>query len=91
MKRNDDPPACLTEEGPCGCCGKTESCICPECPCCGISGDPACYEKHGLKYSKAQLIGQSELRTKILEDALADEERYRHELEILNLHGEGDS
>jgi len=32
------------------------SCICPECPVCGLYGDPGCYgeDGHGLKLSEEQ-------------------------------------
>lgn len=44
------PPGVTTlpgeEDYPCAVCGKSEDdCICPECPECGVVGDPSCYEK----------------------------------------------
>lgn len=36
-------------EGPCDICGLVpDDCKCPECPECGMIGDPYCYEHHGL-------------------------------------------
>lgn len=41
-----DPP----DESPCDVCGgwASTTCICPECPVCGMCGDPKCYAEHGL-------------------------------------------
>lgn len=37
-------------EYPCAVCEKdTDACECPECPKCGVVGDPDCYRWHGLK------------------------------------------
>jgi hypothetical protein len=60
------PPGCSgppePDYGPCGCCGRElDECICPECPECGATGDPACYVNHGLEYTKDQLEGVREL------------------------------
>jgi hypothetical protein len=51
-------------EGPCVTCGagNPDDCICPECPVCGVIGDPGCYIKHGLKLSDAQMDGQKRLK-----------------------------
>jgi len=68
----------------CECCGNMqEDCICPECPYCSDFGNPACYNqghesddirfRGRMEYSKEQLIGQSKLRIRHLEDQLADE------------------
>jgi hypothetical protein len=40
-------------ELPCEVCGhEAGDCICPECPACGATGDPLCYEQHGLVRSQ---------------------------------------
>lgn len=60
----------------CGCCGRyQDDCICPECTVCGEYGDPRCYQKHGMVYSREQLIGQatqviSQINTMIGEDQM---------------------
>ena len=42
-------PEISGDYGPCEVCGmSTDDCICPECPVCGIVGDPKCYKEHGL-------------------------------------------
>ena len=42
----------------CEVCGLDPSdCICPECSVCGATGDPACYDKHGLKHGKQNVVG----------------------------------
>lgn len=54
------PPGCSgppdDEDRPCAVCGNMpdHSCICPECPSCGATGDTVCYESHGLVRSDAQ-------------------------------------
>jgi hypothetical protein len=57
------PPGCsmqmidrLSEERPCAVCGQMD-CLCPECPECGGTGDPVCYERHGLVRNAAQIAG----------------------------------
>lgn len=45
-----DPPEPLCEM--CGC--SPSDCVCPECPECGLVGDPACYEDHGLQETAEQ-------------------------------------
>jgi hypothetical protein len=49
------PAGCsgVPDDEPCGCdcCGKdVDNCTCPECPTCGATGDPKCYEEHSLKW-----------------------------------------
>ena len=42
----------------CEVCGRSvdaDECICPECPECGASGDPKCYEDHGLIRTQEQI------------------------------------
>lgn len=39
----------------CEICGNDPShCVCPECPVCGLVGDPGCYPGHGLEKSEEQ-------------------------------------
>ncbi len=48
VHRADDagPDDC---EGTCDVCGlEAGLCICPECPVCGVQGDPRCFKEHGL-------------------------------------------
>ena len=84
------PPGCTQRhideaygmEGPCECCGKdVDHCICPECPECGTHGDPFCYPKHGLKYTKEQIDGQIKLQESIATEAEAEREYLRDLLE----------
>lgn len=57
------PPGCSgtpwDDEGPCEVCGKdVDRCICPECPECGVHGDPQCYDTehgHGLVKTPEQV------------------------------------
>jgi hypothetical protein len=50
-----DPPDPLCEV-----CGATpDHCVCPECPVCGVAGDPACYPGHGLERSEEQIASAS--------------------------------
>jgi hypothetical protein len=51
-------------EGPCVTCGAAnpDDCICPECPECGVIGDPSCYVRHGLRMSEEQIAGQERLK-----------------------------
>jgi hypothetical protein len=60
---------------PCGCdcCGReADDCRCPECPTCGVAGDPACYRDHGLTFNADQLAGQREMERINAQDALYD-------------------
>jgi hypothetical protein len=47
---------------PCAVCGGFlgESCICPECPVCGDTGNPYCYRFHGLVHTVEQVKQLSE-------------------------------
>jgi hypothetical protein len=58
-------------DAPCEVCGQPD-CDCPECPECGVAGDPACYlpGSHGLVRTQAQVTS---LR-RALEQADADRE-----------------
>lgn len=69
------PPGC---SGPpeydeqCEVCGlEVDTCICPECKC-GETGNPDCYENHGLEMSDAQR--ESLARIEALEEADAKAE-----------------
>ena len=83
------PPGCGRLPGeeptpPCECCGKDpegegkSSCICTECPLCGMVGNPECYNTERfcghapLTYSPEQLQGQAELREQYRLQAEAD-------------------
>lgn len=51
-------------------------CCCPECPTCGATGDPACYEYdqgHGLKQSAQQVAGLQRLRDMEAKERAQDE------------------
>lgn len=55
-----DPP-----EPRCQVCGTMDDCICPECPVCGVPGEPDCYKPetdggHGLEKTEEQI--QSSIR-----------------------------
>lgn len=66
---NDDPPCEV-------CYRSSDVCVCPECPTCGVQGDIGCYHKHGLKFSRAQVIGRQEMRVIVYRDQLQEEEAY---------------
>jgi hypothetical protein len=64
-------------ELPCEVCGHAAGdCICPECPTCGATGDPLCYEQHGLVRNQQQIAGRAKLEARWEEDARAEEEYY---------------
>jgi hypothetical protein len=54
------PPGCsgTPADEPCVCevCTLVDDCCCPECPECGVQGDPKCYAEggHGLTYTDEQ-------------------------------------
>jgi len=85
----DLPPGCHTlpgeePEGPCEVCGKDiDSCICHECPECGASGDPLCYEKHGMVKTRAQIDSLYRAEKKWEADAKADQEYWEQIYEEL--------
>lgn len=79
----DLPPGCTMADieraaggdGPCEVCGEhVDDCICPECPTCGVQGDPGCYEAHSLVRTTAQRNGRA-----LLDAVLADEARRESE------------
>lgn len=39
-----------------------DDCICPECPVCGVTGDPHCYIWHGLDFTPEQLEAREKAR-----------------------------
>jgi hypothetical protein len=56
------------QEPPCEVCGRFD-CCCPECPRCGVAGDPHCYEQHGLTRTPEQQTGAAALAAAIAEAA----------------------
>ena len=93
------PPGCtdrmideaLGVDEPCDCCGHhVDECVCPECPYCGATGDPKCYDEghHSddvrlgdkMEYTLEQRIGQQKMRIAELETRLNDE---RYALQLL--------
>lgn len=86
---NDPNAPYNQQEGPCGVCGQDiyGDCICPECPVCGATGDPLCYDgielsllsgepSHGLVRSFAQVALRAHLDQFIEEDAKRDTQLY---------------
>lgn len=60
-------------EPSCDCCGKAAGdCICPECPQCKEVGNPYCYNKGYLRYSREQMLGQQGYFIAKLENQLAE-------------------
>jgi hypothetical protein len=54
------------EEVGCGCCGvELTSCLCPECPTCGATGDPRCYWEHGLVMPPGEYVGEA-IRVRVI-------------------------
>lgn len=80
------PPGCGTlpgeEEYPCEVCGHgTNSCVCPECPVCGVAGCPDCYLDewrggHGLKLTHEQKLGHAEAELAVLQERVAEQQLY---------------
>lgn len=65
----------------CEVCGQLdENCICPECPVCGDYGNPHCYRKHGLEFSKYQKISLEYMELKWYKYYQAEAEAYRDEI-----------
>lgn len=70
------PPGCSTRmiedqfaDRPCEICHRfPDQCICPECPTCGVQGDPKCLLEHGIAAAQAE-------RIKALEEGLEAIER----------------
>lgn len=95
--RDIDPP-----EFPCLVCGHmSESCICPECPDCGVCGDPDCYDRgHPSDYpaaevqlqrNEAQILGRALRDEQELEMARREREHYRlYDDNFDNVGGEND-
>src|SRR5688572_2614998 len=91
------PPGCSVSDipgnqpvGPCECCGReiegcgVGGCICPECPECGWVGDPACYPKHGLRYTVQQVVGRDNTAELIRLSIIAEQkfwQNYEEEIE----------
>lgn len=66
----------------CEVCGQDDDhCICQECPNCGEIGTPACYQKHGLVFSRRQRISLKYMTLKELESQEWQKIENRMELE----------
>jgi hypothetical protein len=68
------PPGCSglpdQDERPCVVCGGSiDDCLCPECPKCGVQGDPMCYERHGMVRSTEQKKQLADHLMKVLEQS----------------------
>lgn len=77
--RDIDPP-----EQPCAVCGAgLDDCLCPECDVCQSVGDPACYQKHGLVRTEAQIASlakhEAELATDAQQTAAAEARQHEGE------------
>lgn len=79
------PPGCSSrdierafgEESPCDVCGQwSENCVCPECPECHTSGDPYCYEHHGLVRTFEQTWLHARIEQAQIEEARAEDTWY---------------
>lgn len=59
---------------PCDMCGAAnpDDCECPECPTCLTYGDPGCYQHHGLRMSKKQVVGRAQLIVNLCVEAYHD-------------------
>lgn len=76
---NDPNAPWNQEDPPCDVCGMDcYSCVCPECHICGVSGDPLCYEYHGLVRSQAQIDGMAALEEQERQRAEADRAEAEH-------------
>ena len=52
------------DEERCEVCGAPAyDCVCPECPRCGVQGDPACYERHGMTRTLKQIERMQKARS----------------------------
>jgi hypothetical protein len=77
------PPGCsgppCEDDPPCEVCGEwVDDCICPECSCCDVQGDPACYAPaphgHGMVRTLAQDHGAALREDEYWQQAQADRE-----------------
>lgn len=58
----------------CALCGESEEdCACPSCEACGATGNPLCYERHGMRVSIAQAIARTTTDLVDMKDALDGE------------------
>ncbi len=56
----------MTKASLCHVCGKyVTSCICPECPICGVAGNPDCYFRHAMVRTRDQIKSASEVLGRI--------------------------
>jgi len=64
----------LGVDRPCDMCGAAnpDDCWCPECPTCLTIGDPKCYQHHGLRLNKKQVVGRAQLHVNQCVMALED-------------------
>ena len=74
------------EDGPCSVCYRScEDCVCPECPTCGVQGDPACYgsepSSHINVFTKEQIVGQIRRRIDSFQDLAMGEAQYLSHIE----------
>lgn len=59
----------------CEICGnEAGSCICPECPVCGVTGDPRCYQEHGLKRTQEQISNSERILKEAYQDGIKSED-----------------
>jgi len=87
------PPGCSGppdyQDYPCDVCGGIPdgdpeshyTCICPECPVCGATGDPDCYAWHGLRRSEEQKFGR-ECTKRLLENERFKEAQFLKQLSM---------
>ena len=72
----------MPDSPPCKVCFQSlSSCICPECPQCGETGNPNCYKNHVLKINCHQAVLRTEIRIAKME---ADIDLERNFLQDLN-------
>jgi len=82
----------------CEVCGAVDvdSCVCPECPHCGLTGDPDCYKEVDLgvcgelfgKETTAQRVGKAQAEIRELESRISDIGQYIWLLKRANESGE---
>jgi hypothetical protein len=77
----NDPYAPYNQTGGiCEVCGYGDTkCVCPECPKCGETGNPACYggePGHEMLKSRVQEIGYAKRQIQELKERIAEHERF---------------
>lgn len=80
MRNSSYPPGCsepLEQAAICEVCNgdvEADLCICPECPECGVTGDPECYKNHGMVKTSEQIKQHDDMEKRWKEQSETEEE-----------------